>query len=118
MSTLTMLAQIDPVLTMVQQEGLFNTQVNYITGSYMVAVAERYLLGSDKVNFRIAYGNCEFLEDNRINFQPIHMESLTISGEVVENWGEDDSIMLYEIATQQGTTVQSIISGSVEGGFF
>jgi len=111
-------AQIDPVLSMVKQDTLFNPTPEFVTGSYMTAVANQYALGANQVNFRVAYGNCEFDENGDVtNFQAIHMDNIILSGEDIESWGTDDSIILDIIAEKQGTEVVNVVSGSYNNGF-
>jgi hypothetical protein len=111
-------AQIDPVLSMVKQDTLFNPTPEFITGSYMMAIANQYSLGSNQVNFRVSYGTCIFNGGGDItDFNTIHSDNVELSGEDIENWGTDDSLILDIIAEKQGTTVITVVSGSFNGGF-
>jgi hypothetical protein len=106
--------KIDPVLSMVTQNSLFNPTTEFITGSYGTAMATPYPLGAHKVNFRVSYGNCEFVDGQVSKFNIIHQDSITLSGEDIETWGTDDSVILDIIAEQQGTEVVEIVSGSMD----
>jgi hypothetical protein len=104
-------AQIDPIASITNQSDPFHTTT--ITGSYMGAIARPYYLGADAVNFQVTYGNCIFDESGSVvNFQTIFNSSCTLTGSAIQNWGIDDSVILSEIATQQGTTVVAVVSGS------
>jgi hypothetical protein len=117
MAQTAIFGKINPVVSMVEQTSLFNPSPTYITGDYITAVANPYVLGTNQVNFRISYGNCAFdNEGNVVSFQSIHSDNITLSGEVISTWGEDDSVILEAIATQQGTTVTQIVSGSLNNG--
>ena len=45
--------KISPVLSIATQDSLFNPSPEFITGSYMTAVANQYALGTNQVNFRV-----------------------------------------------------------------
>lgn len=110
-------AKINPVATVPVQNGPF--VVNSITGSYLTAIANQYPLGTNKVNFRIVYGECIFEEGSVVGFNQIYGDFVELSGSEVDNWGTDDSYILDIIAEKQGTTIVEIVSGSLSnGGFF
>jgi hypothetical protein len=104
-------AQIDPVASIINQTDPFNTTVT--TGSYMSAIARPYYLGASSVNFQVTYGNCTFDDNGSVtDFQTIFNGSCTLAGSAIQSWGIDDSIILNEIAAQQGTSVVAVVSGS------
>lgn len=107
--------QIDPVLSIATQDTLFNPSPEYITGSYMTAVANQYSLGTNEVNFRVSYGECIFESGSVVDFKTVHSDNVVLSGSAIETWGEDDSVILDAIAAAQGTTVSSVVSGSING---
>jgi hypothetical protein len=104
--------QINPVLSMATQDTLFNPSPEFITGSYMTAVANNYPLGAHEVNFRVSYGNCEFESGSVVKFKVIHQDNVVLSGSTITTWGEDDSVILEAIAAEQGTSVIAVVSGS------
>ena len=104
--------QINPVLSMATQDTLFNPSPEFITGSYMTAVANNYPLGANQVNFRVSYGNCEFESGSVVKFNVIHQDNVVLSGSTITTWGENDAVILDAIATEQGTTVVAVVSGS------
>jgi hypothetical protein len=104
--------QINPVLSMATQDTLFNPAPEFITGSYMTAVANNYPLGANQVNFRVSYGNCEFESGSVVKFNVIHQDNVVLSGSTITTWGENDAVILDAIATEQGTTVVAVVSGS------
>lgn len=108
--------KIDPVLSKATQDSLFNPTPEYITGSYVTAYADHYLLGANKVNFRVLYGNCSFKDGEVIEFKTVHADNVYLSGSAIETWGTDDSVILDTIATQQGTSVIEVVSGSSQVG--
>jgi len=107
--------KINPVLSMVTQDSLFNPTAEFITGSYITAMATPYPLGANQVNFRVSYGNCEFKDGEVVNFKAIHQDSVTLSGEDIESWGTDDAVILDIITEKQGTEIVEVVSGSVDG---
>ena len=104
--------KINPVLSIATQDSLFNPSPEFITGSYMTAVANQYPLGANQVNFRVSYGNCEFESGSVVKFNVIHQDNVVLSGNTIATWGEDDSVILDAIADEQGTSVISVVSGS------
>lgn len=107
--------KISPVLSLATQDTLFNPAPEFVTGSYMTAVADNYPLGANRVNFRVSYGNCKFESGSVVSFKVVHSDNVLLSGSAIETWGTDDSVILNAIATQQGTTVTQIVTGSVQG---
>lgn len=110
--------QIDPVISIAQQDGLFNPTPEFITGSYVTAVANQYVLGANQVNFRVYYGNCTFESGSVVAFKTVYADNIVLSGSTITSWGEDDSVILDAIAEAQGTNVIAVVSGSVNGMFF
>ena len=104
--------KISPVLSLATQDTLFNPSPEFVTASYMTAVANQYPLGANQVNFRVSYGNCEFESGSLSKFNVVHQDNVVLSGSTITTWGEDDSVILEAIAEQQGTTVIQIVSGS------
>jgi hypothetical protein len=106
--------KINPVISIMDQTSFFNPSPTYITGSYVTAVANPYILGTNSVNFHVFYGNCEFDDNGEVtSFKSIYSDNVILSGSDIASWGEDDSVILIDIATQQGTTVTQVVSGSL-----
>jgi hypothetical protein len=104
--------KIDPVAVAVSQQSDPFTPTT-TTGSYMTGIARPYYLGTNMVNFQVAYGNCVFdATGSVIGFNSIFNGNAVLSGSVIADWGEDDSTILYALAAQQGTTVTEVVSGS------
>ena len=104
--------KINPVLSLATQDTLFNPAPEFITGSYITAVANNYPLGANQVNFRVSYGNCIFESGSVVKFNVVHQDNVILSGSTITTWGEDDSVILDAIAAEQGTTVVTVVSGS------
>jgi hypothetical protein len=117
MSNTMIFGQINPVISLAQQSDLFDQTTNYVTGSYMTAVANQYPLGTNQVNFRVMYGNCTFESGSVVSFQTVYATNLVLSGSTITTWGEDDSVILDAIATAQGTEVIAVVSGSTNNMF-
>jgi len=107
--------KISPVLSIATQDSLFNPSPEFITGSYITAVANNYSLGANQVNFRVSYGNCEFESGSVVKFNVVHQDNVVLSGSTITTWGEDDSVILDAIADEQGTSVITVVSGSTNG---
>jgi len=104
--------KINPVLSLATQDTLFNPSPEFITGSYMTAVANNYPLGANQVNFRVSYGNCTFESGSVVKFDVVHSDNVVLSGSTIATWGQDDSVILEAIADEQGTTITQVVSGS------
>lgn len=121
MATQMIFAKINPQISLVQQTNPFNQNVTFVTGSYMTAIATPYVLGSDSTQFRVLYGNCEFDEAGYVvGFETVHSQGTTLSGETIEDWGTDDVTILEAIADENGVSIASVVSGSIQnnGMFF
>lgn len=116
MAQTAIFGKINPVISIVEQTTLFNPSPTYITGDYMTATANPYVLGTNEVNFRVVYGNCAFDSNGEVvSFKSIHSDNVRLSGSAITSWGEDDSVILEILAQQQGTTVTQVVSGNIEG---
>lgn len=105
-------AKINPVASVVNQDGPFSTAT--VTGSYMAAIARPYTLGASQVNFQVIYGEVTLNELGSVsNFNAVLNTQVTLSGSAISSWGIDDSALLAEIATQVGTSVEEVVSGSI-----
>jgi hypothetical protein len=113
-----LLGKISPVLSLVKQDSLFNPTPEFTTASYMSAVASPYILGAHKVNFRVTYGECIFEGTKIIDFKQIHSDSVELSGEDIESWGTDDTVILEIIAEKQGTSIVEVVDVELENGRF
>lgn len=109
------IAKINPGITIATQQNLFSSTVEYITGSYMAATANQYALGADKVNFRVAYGNCQFDETGKVvSFNPIHSEGVQLEQADIENWGTDDSVIYDVIADKKGIAIVETVEANID----
>ena len=104
--------KISPVLSLATQDTLFHPSPEFVTCSYMTAVANNYALGANQVNFRVSYGNCEFESGSVVKFNAVHQDNVILSGSTITTWGENDAVILDAIAAEQGTTVTEVVSGS------
>lgn len=117
MSNTMIFGKIDPVISLAQQTDLFDQTTSYVTGSYMTAVANQYPLGTNQVNFRVMYGECTFESGSVTGFQTVYATNVVLSGAAIASWGEDDSVILDALATEQGTEVITVVSGSTDNMF-
>ena len=117
MSNTMIFGRINPVISLAQQTDLFDQTTSYITGSYITAVANQYALGANSVNFRVMYGNCTFESGSVTKFETVYATNVVLTGSAITTWGEDDSVILDAIATEQGTEVVAVVSGSTDNMF-
>ena len=104
--------KINPVAEIVLQNGPFASTT--VTGSYMTAIARPYVLGADKVDFQVTYGEVTLNESGSvINYNSVFNTSIVLSGSVISSWCTNDAAMLSTIANEVGTNVESVVSGSL-----
>jgi hypothetical protein len=81
-------------------------QQTELVANYITASAEPYILGTNVVNFHVRYGNFNYNEENvPVSFETLHQVFISLSGEAIEDWGTDDTMILTALATEQGTTI-------------
>jgi dTDP-D-glucose 4,6-dehydratase len=102
-------AKITPSAEKVIQTSPFSSTT--ITADYMSALARPYGLGSNIVNFEVLFGNVSFDENQQpISFQNVVSSQMTLEGSQLENWGIDDTVILQEMATILGLTIESFVT--------
>jgi N6-adenosine-specific RNA methylase IME4 len=104
-------ATINPAATQVQNKGPFG-EPTVVSASAMTAMARPYKLGTDKTKFEILYGNVVMGATGVIAFERVTQQEVTLTSDQLSTWGSDDATVLHIIATQVGTTVTDIVSGS------
>jgi hypothetical protein len=102
-------AKITPSAEKVIQTTPFSSTT--ITADYMSALARPYGLGANVVNFEVLFGNITFNENQQpISFQNVVSSQLILEGDQLQNWGIDDTIILQEMATILGLTIESFVT--------
>ena len=110
-----LLAKINPAAITVRQSGPFE-EPTHVLGDHMRVTAERYELGSNRVRFQVAFGYLEDRGKGQLpNYQVIHFDSITLEGDDIETWGEDDTVIMSLIATKMNTSVESFQNIEVNG---
>ena len=81
-------------------------QQTEIVAEYITAIATPYKLGAQVVDFRVMYGNPVYNDENvMIRYDVVYETYIQLSGQAIEDWGTDDTTVLTEIATEEGTTI-------------
>lgn len=102
-------AKITPAAEKISQVTPFSAVTQ--TADYMSALARPYGLGSNSVNFEVLFGNITLDENNQpVKFQNVVSSNLTLSGDQLQSWGTDDSVVLQQIASILGVTIQSYVT--------
>jgi hypothetical protein len=86
----------------VYQNGAFNSTT--ATADYMVVSTQRFVVGEDKANFEVRFGNT-LIENEEERFDVVLRENVEMTSEELSTWGTDDSVLLDLIATKLGTTL-------------
>ena len=71
---------------------------------YMVAKAERYVIGDPKIEFELRFGNLK-IENGKQEFDVLTRSKLELTNEELASWGTDDSIVLDLVAAKLGNTI-------------
>jgi len=90
-----------PALKVVQN-GVFNT--TSIPAEYMVVSTVRFVIGEDKTDFELRFGNV-IIEDEKERFDIVLRENISLTSEELATWGTDDGVLLDIIATKLDTTI-------------
>jgi hypothetical protein len=109
-----LIAHINPSLKVPVSDNEFQEDVSYLFGPYMIVQSRSFVMGADSVNFVIYYGDVTKKDDVITSFNPIKQQNLTLSGQVVDDWGTDDSEILYAVAGIVGTNVDQIIIANID----
>ena len=102
--------KINPPATTVHQVTPFSSTTQ--TADLMIAIARPYCLGSTKVRFEVIFGNGDISGDTVTNFVSVVDSGVILGKSSIESWGFDDSVILGEIATEMGTSIVQILTGS------
>lgn len=104
-----LLGKLDPVATKTYHVTAFQTET--VTGEYMSAKAERFIIGGGDVEFEVRFGNIVYREDGTPeHFDIIMRDYVKLTSEELATWGTDDSVALDLIAAKLGTTVTEKIT--------
>jgi hypothetical protein len=112
-----LIAHINPSLKVPVSENEFQEDVTYVFGPYMIVQSRSFVMGADEVTFTVYYGDVQKNGDVIIKFNPIKQQLVTLAGEVVDDWGTDDSEILYAVAAVVGTNVDQIILADIDLSF-
>ncbi len=111
-----LLAKINPPAKTTRQDGPFG-EVKTINGDYMKIFAEKYELGADKCRFVALFGYLVPSGIDKFQFETIHRDSYEFTKEELENWGLDDSVIFYKVATKLNIQVVEIVEKELTNDF-
>lgn len=97
-----LLGKLTTPATKIYQSGAFNTTT--ATAEYMIVSTQRFVIGEDKVDFEIRFGNI-IVENGTERFDNLLREFITMTSSELATWGTDDSVLLDLIATKLGTSL-------------
>lgn len=101
-----------PVLTPVQPNPF--DPPTYAEGHYLMATIPNYELGSSQTSARSVYGIPIFNDENvLINWRAFYVENVELGQTVMQNWGTNDSIVLYAIAEKRGVQIVEILQTDI-----
>ena len=106
--------KINPPASTIHQATPFSSTTE--TADLMMVIARPYILGSTKVNFEVIFGNGDISGNTVTNFRSILSSNVTLGRSSLESWGLDDSVILTEVATQMGTNIIEVLTGTTNNG--
>ena len=113
----TLVGFIDPTYKKPISVNEFSGQVVYEEAASMIVVSNKFQMGSDEVNFNVYFGDI-FIDEGVTKWKNVGQQNISLSGADVQNWGTDDSEVLYAIAQKIGTTIERIESVSFTDPYF
>ena len=86
----------------------------------MLVRSQGFNMGSTESEFIVYWGEPEFetVEENGeqiekiVAFKRIAEQNVVLTGSAIENWGTEDSEILYAVAAKLGTTVSQIVTAN------
>jgi hypothetical protein len=103
-----LLAKINPPVEKIYQVTAFEKTV--VTGSFMSAKTQTYVIGGNTSSFEVRYGNVVFDEDQTPKeFDVLVRDTVKFTSQELSDWGTDDLVILQKIATKMGITILSTI---------
>jgi len=109
MTQTLLLGLINPTLKIPVQTNEFSEQVQWLEADYMLVEAQTFPMGSETVTFTVIFGRTKQEQGIIVEFNPVKTQQVILSGTSVENWGTDDSEILYAVAAELGITVEQIV---------
>lgn len=87
----------------------------------MLVRSQGFIMGSTESEFTVFWGKPKFEtveEDGEqiekiVGFERIAEQNVVLSGSAIENWGTEDSEILYAVAAKLGTTVSQIVTANI-----
>lgn len=106
-------AKISPAAQIPNMESAFQYDVK--VADYLTAVASVYRLGANKVDFTLIYGNGVFdSEGKMLSFERLLGGSITLASPEIDEWGNDDTVILNTICEKLGTKAVDFIVAELD----
>jgi len=102
-----LLGKLETPAVKIYQNGAFSTTA--ASADYMVVSTQRFVIGEDKVNFEVRFGNI-VTENDENRFDIVLRENVKMTSSELATWGTDDSVLLDLIAAKLGTTITEKIT--------
>jgi hypothetical protein len=109
MTQTLLLGLINPTLKIPVQTNEFSEQIQWLEANYMLVEAQTFPMGSETVIFTVIFGQTKQEQGIIVEFNPVKTQQVILSGSSVENWGTDDSEILYAVAAELEITVEQIV---------
>jgi len=82
-----------------------------VSGSYLVASTQEYILGAPNSTFTYRVGNLEMDENGEAKFfKEFIRNQILLTSDELSNWGIDDTACLQAIATKLGIEVDEFLN--------
>jgi hypothetical protein len=116
-----LIAYIDPTYKKAISINEFSGVAEFIEAPCMLVRSEGFIMGSTESQFTVFWGEPEFETvvengeeiENIVAFKRIAEQNVVLTGSAIENWGTEDSEILYAVAAKLGTTVSQIVTANI-----
>ncbi len=116
-----LIGYIDPTYKKAITINEFSEDVEFIEAPCMLVRSQGFVMGSIESEFTVYWGEpkLETVEEDGeeiekiVAFKKIAEQNIMLYGPAMENWGTDDSEILYAVAAKLGTTITQIVTANI-----
>jgi len=112
-----LIGYIDPTYKKPISVNEFSGQVEFEEAPCMIVKSQPFPMGATQAQFSVYWGTPIFEEIDEeeviVSYNILFVQVVTLSGSDVENWGTDDSEILYAVAAKLGTTITQIVTANI-----
>jgi len=107
-----LIGKISPYVKFSVKEDLLNDP-STVEAKWVTVTAERMPLGADEVRFSFFLGFTNEVGIDIYRFTTLYRDSMTFLKADLSDWGTDDSVMIYKIATRLGLQITEVLDVNI-----